>query len=83
MIEKKGEDGGKKSYVIIHNAYTYLEPVIRSMFAEAEDVQIVVDRRFRDRRQGSAGHVTTDKRRLVSDRRLSSPMLDILINVEA
>ena len=66
------------SYVILRKPYTYLEPVVRAMFAEAEDVVILVDRRWHERRQGPANGGTED-RRSAGDRRLSTPMLDILI----
>jgi hypothetical protein len=72
----------KRSYVVIHKSYTYLEPVVRSMFEGAEDVQIVVDRRWHERRQAVVSGVE-NRRVPASDRRRSTPILDILINVEA
>jgi hypothetical protein len=72
----------KTSFVIIHKSYTYLEPVVRSMFEGAEDVQIVVDRRWRERRQAVVSGVE-NRRNPTSDRRRSAPILDILINVES
>jgi hypothetical protein len=68
------------SYVIIHEPYTYLEPVVRTMFAEAEDVKVIVDRRIQERRQAPAS-LGIGNRRKWRDRRQAAPMLDILITV--
>ena len=72
----------KPSYVIIHKPYSYLEPVVRSMFEEAEDVRVLVDRRFHERRQVSVFLGVKDLRKHL-DRRRSTPMLDILISVDS
>jgi len=77
-----GESKRTISYVIIHKPYTYLEPVVRSMFEEAEDVKVIVDRRFRERRSGPASYPITSLRKR-QDRRQAVPMLDILINVDS
>ena len=77
----KSEEITTTSYVIIHQPYTYLEPVVRSMFAEAEDVKVIVDRRFHERRRASARSRISNRRKQ-RDRRQTAPMLDILINVE-
>jgi hypothetical protein len=50
------------------------------MFAEAEDVKVIVDRRFQERRHGPAS-LGIDNRRKKRERRQTAPMLDILINV--
>ena len=68
------------SLVIIQKEYSYLEPLVRSIFEEAEDVTILIDRR------GGASQTTSalpseSERRVASERRSSAPMLDILINV--
>ncbi len=83
-VELAGEVGKirKTSYVIIHTAYIYLEPVIRSMFEEAEDVKVIVDRRVRERRYGLGSFRMTDRRQQ-RDRRRALPMLDVLINVDS
>lgn len=62
------------SYVIIRREYSYLEPLIRSMFGDATDVMVFIDRRASDR--GITSETPTER-----DRRSSSPMLEILINV--
>jgi len=82
-VEVAGKSGeiSKTSYVIIHKPYTYLEPVVRSMFEEAEDVKVIVDRRFHERRGESASSKMANRRKR-RDRREAVPMLDILINVE-
>src|SRR5574341_1873967 len=77
---EKSEEIRTTSYVIIHEPYTYLEAVVRSMFGEAEDVEVIVDRRIRERREVS-GAPEIPNRRKHRDRRQAAPMLDILINV--
>jgi hypothetical protein len=72
----------RASYVILRKEYAYLEPIVRSMFDEAQDVRVLVDRRWHERRRAS-DPVPVGNRRMVSDRRMAAPMLDILINVEA
>ena len=87
-----GEDGllaidpqrGKRrmdSYVIIQKPHSYLEPVVRKIFEGAEDVQVVVDRRWHERRH--VGCPVPADRRTLPDRRVSAPMLDVLINVDS
>jgi len=80
-LPAKSGETGKTSYVIIHKPYTYLEPVVRSMFEEAEDVKVIVDRRFHERRRASASSRISNRRKQ-RDRRQTAPMLDILINVD-
>jgi hypothetical protein len=70
------------SYVIIRREYSYLEPLIRSMFQEAADVRVLIDRRSEERRDPPTA-LTEGEGRSSTDRRASSPMLDILINVES
>lgn len=77
---KSGENG-KTSYVIVHKPYDYLEPVVRSMFEEAQDVKVIVDRRYHERRRVSASSRVSNRRKQ-RDRRQTAPMLDILINVD-
>ena len=76
--------GGKavmNSYVIIRREYSYLEPLVRSMFHDAEDVTVLIDRRSEDRPDtAQPGAATAHPNGL--ERRSSQPMLDILINVE-
>ena len=73
---------GMTSYVIIRREYSYLEPLIRSMFEDAEDVTVLIDRRSEERRDPPASPAEGDQRS-TTDRRASTPMLDILINVES
>ena len=68
------------SYVIIRREYSYLEPLIRSIFEDAEDVKVMIDRRVDDRREASPPE--EGDRRNPANRRSSTPMLDILINVQ-
>ena len=83
-IGKEAElgEGERASYVILRKEYAYLEPIVRSMFEEAQDVRVLVDRRWHERRRAS-DPVPVGNRRTVRDRRIAAPMLDILINVEA
>ena len=70
------------SYVIIRREYSYLEPLIRSVFEDAEDVKVLIDRRSEERRDPPATPAEGERCR-APDRRASTPMLDILINVES
>jgi hypothetical protein len=73
---------GMTSYVIIRKEYSYLEPLIRSMFEEAEDVRVLIDRRSSEERRDAQPSSADSERQSTPDRRASAPMLDILINVE-
>ncbi len=80
--DQEGSNHSKiKSYVIIRRQYSYLEPMIRAMFSDAEDVIVMVDRRLTDRSEIAEGNLTEYGPGL-TDRRRSSPMLDILIKIE-
>ena len=68
------------SLVIIKKEYSYLEPLVRSIFEEAADVTILIDRRSGENRTSSTFSPESE-RRVASERRSSTPMLDILINV--
>ncbi|RPI06925.1 MAG: hypothetical protein EHM71_11405 [Zetaproteobacteria bacterium] len=70
------------SYVIIRREYSYLEPLIRSIFEEAEDVRVLIDRRSSEERRDAQPSSAGSERPSTPDRRASAPMLDILINVE-
>jgi hypothetical protein len=72
--------GTMTSLVIIQKDYSYLEPLVRSIFEEAEDVTILIDRRGGGSQTVSAPSPESE-RRVASERRSSAPMLDILINV--
>ena len=72
----------RPSYVILRKEYEYLEPVVRSMFEEAKDVCVIVDRRRHDRRQATEV-APAGNRRFAKDRRVAAPMLDIMISVGA
>ena len=72
--------GEMTSLVIIQKEYSYLEPLVRSIFEEAADVTILIDRRSGENRTSSTFSPESE-RRVASERRSSTPMLDILINV--
>jgi hypothetical protein len=76
-------DNKRKSIVVIRQAYVFLESTIATMFEDAEDVRVIVDRRYCERRRESVPGLAHQERRNRIDRRNSSPMLDILINVNA
>lgn len=82
--EPHSSEGAKAmtSYVIIRREYSYLEPLIRSIFADASDVTVLIDRRSADRREPSTLPVEGIPQG-TTERRASHPMLDILINVES
>jgi hypothetical protein len=75
-------EGERMSYVILRKEYAYLESIVRSLFEDATDVRVIVDRRWHERRQAS-DTAPVANRRAAKDRRMAAPMLDILINVEA
>jgi len=81
-LDAAGGQLGMTSYVIIHREYSYLEPMIRSLFQEAEDVKVLIDRRSEER-PADAEPTRGLEYRKPMDRRGSTPMLDILINVES
>jgi|GEM_PF-1433830 hypothetical protein len=81
LAAQTGSNGRKTSHVIIRQPYLFLEPVVRSFFEGAEDVRVISDRRFRERRQAPAPGVV-NRRTPARDRRVSAPMLDILITVD-
>jgi hypothetical protein len=84
-IALDGEESGggeRTSYVILRKEYAYLESLVRSLFEDAKDVKVIVDRRWHERRQAS-NVAAVANRRAAKDRRAAAPMLDILINVQA
>lgn len=74
---RQGPAGRGLSYVIIRRSHSYLEPVVQRILGDAEDIRVLADRRCRERRQ--AAHQVATERRTLPDRRISAPMLDILI----
>ena len=80
VLAEQEEDSRDASYVVIQRPYSYLEPIVRSMFEGAKDILIFVDRRLHERRRAPV-EGTANRRNPARDRRASTPMLDILINV--
>ncbi len=76
-------NGKKNSIVVVRQPYAFLKLAITTMFEGAEDVRVIVDRRFCERRREAVPEVAQQERRNRTDRRSSSPMLDILINANA
>lgn len=73
---------GRTSIIVIRQRYAFLAPAIRSLFEGEEDVEILVDRRQRDR-HASAAIVVGDNRFRTADRRRSHPILDVIIDLGA
>ena len=67
-----------RSHLIIHRSHGNLEPMIREIFEGEEDVHVMVDRRWHERRQIGAGVCQENNRRL-HDRRASAPMVVVLM----
>jgi hypothetical protein len=81
-IRQDRESAKKKSLIVIRQTYAFLQPTIASMFEGVDDVQVIVDRRLHDRRRESVS-VSDERRTRTKDRRASSPILDVLINIDA
>ena len=81
-VRPEGQSGKKKSLIVIRQGYVFLQPTIASMFQGEEDVQVIIDRRFHDRRRETIP-VSEDRRSRGADRRTSSPMIEVLINIDA
>jgi hypothetical protein len=81
--ESDTDHSKKKSIVVVHQPYAFLESVITAMFEGAKDVRVIMDRRACERRRETAPGVVRQERRNRTDRRSSSPMLDILIDANA
>jgi hypothetical protein len=71
------EDTRRRMYVVLRRPYGYLQDALRRAFEGQEEVQVMVDRRQRERRQASQP-VPSDRRR--SDRRApTEELLQIVI----
>ncbi len=76
--------GRKTSYIILRREYAYLEPIIREIFHDAEEARVFIDRRSRERRKPQGGNgkcASVQERRSTGDRRASSPILDVIIDL--
>jgi hypothetical protein len=73
---------GTTSIIVIRQPYAFLAPAIHSMFEGDEDVQVLVDRRQRER-HAPATIVVGDSRFRTADRRRSHPILDVIIDLGA
>jgi hypothetical protein len=82
LASQNGPSGKKISYIVVRREYAYLEPVVRDTFKDAADIQILIDRRSKERRTSSGTNGGSfENRRKAADRRVSTPMLDVLINL--
>jgi hypothetical protein len=82
LTTETGTSGRKNSYIILRKEYAYLEPVIREIFHDAEEVRVYTDRRSGERRKPQNGNgkgQLARERRAANDRRASSPILDIIV----
>ena len=80
VSQQSSRNTKRTSYIVIQREYAYLEPVIRTTFQDAQDIQVFTDRRIMERRKSGDGPAASD-RRTVHDRRVSTPMVDIVINL--
>jgi len=78
---KRRQNKKRISIIVLRQSYSHLAPIIHSIFEGAEDVRIVLDRRQHDRRRQSIT-MTVERRRETGDRRKSSPILDIVIDID-
>jgi hypothetical protein len=78
----ENEKRNRRSIIVIRQPYAFMAPAILSMFEGAKDVRVIVDRRLHNRRQSLDASVPVNRRKETRDRRSSSPMLDIIINIE-
>jgi hypothetical protein len=86
LATETGTYGRKASYIILRKDYAYLKPIIQETFHEAEGVRVFIDRRSGERRKPQSGNgkgELAQERRAASDRRASSPILDIIIALDA
>ena len=82
LSSQDGANRMKTSCIIIRREYAYLEPVVRETFKDAADIRVLLDRRSMERRRTCGANGGTEgNRRMMADRRVSSPILDILINL--
>lgn len=78
---KRRQNKKKMSIIVLRQSYSHLAPIIHSIFEGAEDIRVVLDRRQHDRRQQSIA-MAVERRRETRDRRKSSPILDIVIDID-
>ncbi len=67
-------------HVIIHRPYSYLEDEIRRVFAGREDVRIIIDRRYEERRRQDVPIMIN--RRAADRRRSVDELIKIIIEPE-
>ncbi len=72
------EEGRGKMFIIIRQLYAYLEPELRASFEGQEDVQVIVDRRTRERRTMQQP-VEVERRRRVKVRTPKEDILEVVI----
>jgi hypothetical protein len=80
-VRKQPRNETAMSIIVIRRPYSFLAPVVHLAFQGAEDVEIIVDRRVQVRRRQSTP-VPVDRRQQTGDRRKSSPMLDVIIDLD-
>ncbi len=72
------EEGRGKMVIIIRRQYAYLEAELRAAFEGQEDVQVIVDRRTRERR--TMQQPVEQERRRAKVRRPKEGILEVVIS---
>ena len=72
------EEGRGKMVIIIRQPYAHLEAELRAVFEGQEDVQVIVDRRTRDRR--TMQQPVEQERRRAKVRRPKEGILEVVIS---
>ncbi len=72
------DEGRGKMLIIIRQPYAYLEAELRAAFEGQEDVQVIVDRRTRDRR--TMQQPVEQERRRAKVRRPKEEILGVVIS---
>lgn len=72
---------GGMSYIIIHRSYSYIEEEIRRLFAHAQDVQVLVERRHEDRRRFDVPSDRERRKERGPRRQETTPMLEVVLSI--
>jgi len=73
------EESGIKSIIVIQQPYAHLEKELRTAFKGQEDVKVILDKRYGERRKKPKA-VTVDRRK--SDRRIPKEgLVEVVISI--
>ena len=73
------EQGAGAMSIIIKRPYAYLKEQLRRTFEREEDVNVIVDRRYRERRASEESFAA--ERRRVHRRRLKEQLVEVILFV--